>query len=292
MLIALDLSEMDNRLMNYINAMLKSIAIKRLSFIYIEKPPKVPFTINETNIQSDAENKSHASLLKEQIDKYLNQHLNISKETERELFVETGSPAVQILRWIDTHKPDLLIVGRKDISKGSGITAGRIVRKSSCSVLLVPEKETSSFENILVPVDFSISSTHSIKEAYRFASELNGGYMICQHVYYHPPTLNLRLNRSPREFQSIVKNKFDGIFKEYFKRNNIPEEKIIISLVEDKKNKPARAIVKYAKKHRMDMIIMGANGQSKHELIHLGSITERIIAYNYTIPLLVIKEKG
>lgn len=292
MLIALDLSEMDNRLMNYINAMLKVVEVSKLHFIHIEKLPIVPISINEAEMPADSKSESNTALLKEQIDAYLNKNLKISKNTAWESYVEKGSPAGQILRWIDAHKPDLLIVGRKDISKGSGITAGRIIRKSSCSVLLVPERETLSFEQILVPVDFSISSTHSIKEAYRFAGELNGGNMICQHIYYYPPTLNLRLNRSPREFQTIVQNKFNVTFKEYFKRNNIPEEKITISLVEDKKNKPARAIVKYAKKHGIDMIMMGAKGQSQHEIIHLGSITERIIAYNYTIPLLVIKEKG
>ncbi len=289
-IICLDLSAMDNRLIQYLNALLKTVKVNKLYFIHIRKAiDSVNIGLKEYQIEKK-EFESNNELIKAKIDDFIVNQLNNAAEIDWESIVIEGSPSIELLHWVNINKVDLLIIGRKDIKRGSGITAGRLLRKSECSVLFVPEKEISSFKKVLIPVDFSASSDYTLKEAYQLANQLYTEKITCQHIYFTAPTLNLRLNRTPSQFRAIVESNLNASFKDLFKRNSIPEENIKISLIEDIDNRPASSILKYAKKQGIELIMMGPKGQSQHKTNHIGSVTESLLTYNYTIPLLVIKQ--
>ena len=77
--------------------------------------------------------------------------------------VREGAPYEKLIHWTDVKDVDLLVVGQKQTSEGSGITAKRVARKSKCNVLFIPEKASSDISNILVPIDFSDNSAKAFK---------------------------------------------------------------------------------------------------------------------------------
>ena len=46
----------------------------------------------------------------------------------------------------------------------------------------------------------------------------------------------------------------------------------------------------FAKQHNVDLIVTGAKGHSQVELLLLGSVTEKLLAINDSLPTLVVKE--
>ena len=49
-------------------------------------------------------------------------------------------------------------------------------------------------------------------------------------------------------------------------------------------------IKEYAEENEVDFIVMGAKGHSKVELLLLGSVTEKLLSINNSIPTLIVKE--
>lgn len=58
-----------------------------------------------------------------------------------------------------------------------------------------------------------------------------------------------------------------------------------------KKEKPgiSKYILEFGRKEKVDFIIMGAKGHSKVENLLMGSVTEKLLTINDSIPTLVIK---
>lgn len=65
-------------------------------------------------------------------------------------------------------------------------------------------------------------------------------------------------------------------------------EKNIAFEAEYKIGDPSSEIVKYAKKHTIDLIVMGSHGHSALGSIVLGSVTSRVLATN-DVPVLIVR---
>ena len=86
--------------------------------------------------------------------------------------------------------------------------------------------------------------------------------------------------------QNIAKRDFDKFLEE----NNLqlPEA---CKMILDDDNSPSDKIFEYAEEVKADMIVMGSKGRTGMASILFGSVASKIIGYDTTIPLLVVKEK-
>ena len=59
----------------------------------------------------------------------------------------------------------MLVVGKKEVSEGSGITARRVARNAACNILFLPVNSFQEVEHLIVPIDFSSNSLQALHTA-------------------------------------------------------------------------------------------------------------------------------
>ena len=83
--------------------------------------------------------------------------------------VNEGNSGVELWREAHLHSVDLFLAGSKPRSVGRGILPQKFVRKSTCSVCLVPEHPPALLRKIMVPTDFSEDATRALSLALSLA---------------------------------------------------------------------------------------------------------------------------
>jgi nucleotide-binding universal stress UspA family protein len=142
----------------------------------------------------------------------------------------------------------------------------------------------ASIKTILVPTDFSDCS----QEAMDYATSLAQGFharIIFLHVM-EPPVYGLDFTLTPYEVPAEMKQKLKDSIKrsvEETKKLNVDAEGYFVLGV------PYAEIVKAAKKHEADLIVMGTHGRTGLSHFWIGSTAERVIQ-NAGCPVLTVKE--
>ncbi len=105
-----------------------------------------------------------------------------------ELAVEIDNPVLAILRRVQEHSADLLILGTHGTSppdRGAGTLATACVRKAMANVLLVKDPHTGPFRSIVACIDFSATSRKALEQAVRMAAH-DGAILHVLHVFNAP----------------------------------------------------------------------------------------------------------
>lgn len=76
----------------------------------------------------------------------------------------------------------LLIVGQKQETRGSGITARKLANNARCHVLFVPGIALREGQRLLVPVDFSEGSAKALHLALEWKSRQEGIEVTVLHI--------------------------------------------------------------------------------------------------------------
>lgn len=142
-------------------------------------------------------------------------------------------------------------------------------------------------KKILVATDFSEYADYACMSAASIAQQ-TGAQLILLHV------LNRPLNSDDDAYEnyhdmpgsdtivSNIKNKLDAIVNQH----NIKSAKVIYELRYD----VFKTILKHADRHRVDLIVMGAYGDSQLEGSFIGSNTERVML-QAKMPVLIVQEQ-
>ncbi|MEO0341407.1 MAG: universal stress protein, partial [Bacteroidota bacterium] len=203
--------------------------------------------------------------------------------------VREGQPLAKLLHWVDIKEIDCVVVGRKQQSEGSGITARRVAREAKSNILFVPDAPLRYVRKILVPIDFSENSARAVQQAYAWKLrnpdiQIQGLYLIDL-----PPT-DYYLRPVPRSgFQDILKSSAESAFKKFVKRNNLADVPIDMVYIDNMYSNVAHHIDEFAKKNGADMIVVGAQGHNRLNRFVFGSVTERLAERNHEIPLMIIR---
>jgi len=102
--------------------------------------------------------------------------------------IAVGSPRSEILERVRRLKPDVLVMGAHsilDARKGLGTTAAACVRKAETKVLLVRQRQSGPFRNIVASIDFSPVSRAVLEQAIRVSAQDDARLHVV-HVYDDP----------------------------------------------------------------------------------------------------------
>lgn len=284
-LIALDLTEMDDTLIRYAAMIGKILSIERIYFVHIVKSLELPEDLLEKypdlmapldeSIQNDIKSKvaSHFEDSPIAID-YL---------------IQEGSPIDTLLKLTKVKEVDLIVMGRKKSLKGSGIVTSHIARKSPCSLLLVPEDFKSEIQKIVIPVDFSAHSLLAAKQALQFAE--NSDVKISFSHVYNVPIGFYKTGKSFDEFAAIMRGHAQKDFQQFLDKHQLPSE-ISCEFILTKDGKHAELIYTNAAEEKADLIMIGSKGRTHASSILMGSLAEKIVYRDHDIPVLIVKNKG
>ena len=168
----------------------------------------------------------------------------------------------------------------------------------------VKEQEESSKEKkeqrkVLIPVDFSDYSLKACQFGFSFAKSINAE-VILLHAYFSPiyvPTIpygtenfNFQIERE-ESIKSMIEtvhkelNKLSDTIKKKVESGEFPSVKYTCIL---RDGIPEEEILRYAKEHKPQIIIMGTRGRSQKDIDLIGSVTAEVIersrTFVYAIP--------
>lgn len=180
-----------------------------------------------------------------------------------------GVPDYEIVQMADPE--DIIVIGKKGehgeiIKTLLGSTAERIARKSTCPVMIVPTSGYRPINNVLVCFDGREKSVHSLDYARHLQENL--GFRIKVISVFED-----RVKDEPKvvEFKERIKKILNGE-TEFIDRYGLAEEQIEEFL---------------KKSPDIDLVILGAYGDSYLKEIILGSTTSYITAVSPVAVLLV-----
>jgi nucleotide-binding universal stress UspA family protein len=201
--------------------------------------------------------------------------------------------SVQLNLWQESFvkEMDLFIAGRKEKHLGRGLFPKKFVRKSVCSVLLVPPATKPEISKIWVPVDFSDTSGEALSQALHLAQEMNPVPEVVLHHIYELPHAYFYQGFPIEEAMNAMKLDAEQKCEEFlarFNNLNLPVTEVFTPL---SLSYAAEHIKIEAEKADASLILLAAGGRSRFSKILLGSETEQIISKEHEIPVLVLKKR-
>ena len=290
LLVALDLSKMDEVLIKYVAEISTQLTIEKIYFIHVVKSLELSEDISSKYPELMAPvDESCKHDIKNELKKYLPADFSIPYEID----VEEGNVSELILKWAKVKNVDIVLLGKKSDMKGSGVRAQKIAKLTHCSVVFVPEEQPRKSQKIIVPIDFSDDAKLALGVAKMLSEKNNDPEVMCLHVYNVPVGYHAS-GKSHEEFAAIMKEnakkdfqKFIGSVKE-FDTKNITDHYV---LNEDSKDIDEE-IYHFAIDKKADAILIGSRGKTSAAHLLLGSTAEKLLHFSYHIPVFMVKDKG
>lgn len=289
-LVALDHSVFDEKLIRYFNAFSHLIAPQKVHFLYIdhdlEIPPGMEIVYNDEAGNPLSKDEMLRTALQRKVDTgYTRRH-----QAEVTVDILEGEPLKEILHWVKVKEADLLVVGNKKMSEGSGVMAKKIARHADCAVLFVPETSQENIHKILVPIDFSDYSKVAMQGAIDLAKELPQAEVTAFNTYEVPmtgnPSINMSYERIKADIESFKREALEKFVLE-FDTKGVP---LNSAQAVNETGNPAKQIYAQAVKGSFDLIVISAKGHSTLERVFLGSVTEKLLGLDKEIPVLVLRK--
>lgn len=226
------------------------------------------------------------ALLKEPCDTALAEAIKMAEAEGNSLTTACleGEPYEEIVDLAEAQDCDLIVmgVGPQSMEKVfvMGSTTARVIGYSQIDVLVVPEKATIGWQNLLLATD---GSKHSEKAAARAAAiaksngtELNivsATDFVCE-LYAQAPEVGEQLIDKARKNLDASKKQADleGLNTECFVREG----------------EAYKAIIDLAKEKGTEMIVIGSHGKTGLKRLLMGSVVEKVIGHSHC-PVLVVK---
>ncbi|MFA0963462.1 universal stress protein [Roseivirga sp. BDSF3-8] len=287
-LVGLDLSDLDETLMNFVSFITQSDRVEEINFVYILKEEEFPEALkSEFPDLKEKTIDEKKRIIQSEVDKYLP-----DVKQKIDIIVKTGSIGRQMLNIIDIKDIDLIILGRREKSKQSGMLAQRLARRAACALLIIPEDTKPSLERILVPIDFSEYSKLALEKAIDIASvRTEKPQVLCMNVYKVPAGYHYT-GKSFKEVAERMKKNARMEFKKFIHKIDKKEVPLKDLYDLDDNNDFTTNIVDVAKNKKADLVVIGAKGRTVSTAFFLGSIAEKLIQLDSDFPLLVMRYKG
>lgn len=205
--------------------------------------------------------------------------------------VKEGAPSKSILKFVEKHEIDLIMMGRHKSFIGGGILSNRLARRAACNLFIIPENAKPTVNLLHVPCDFSKHSKIAMEEAIKVARKYENTKIICQNVYTVPGGYHYS-GKTYEEFAEVMRANAE---KEYNKfMADIDHKGVDLEVVYslDTNDNPVTDIIDFAHDNNPSAIFIGVKGRTSTTALFIGSRAEQLIQYNSDIPMMVVRPKG
>jgi universal stress protein E len=191
--------------------------------------------------------------------------------------VVAGSPFDQIIRHADAHDVNVILMGNGSKGAGDkyqlGVTAEKVIRKSSRPVWVVKEGTPATVDSIVCPVDFSPAAARALRNAVNLGHTFGAKLTILtvienlSNVYPGRPLIDPEAQGSyaldqEREFER---------FGSDFDFSGLSWKKIVLHGV------PHEEILRFARQAECRLMVLGSEGRTGLAKILLGSVAEKVV---------------
>lgn len=280
LLVALDLTEMDARLLRYVSFLCGKWRVEKLVLAH--------------NIKRSALYSLYEELLREginvadMVERELKRSIaaNYTGNCEHELIITTDNHTESALtELVKEHQIDLVVTGSKSEYQGTGVMTQKLIRMMPASLLLVPEEAQPLLERILVATDFSPESAKSFEAALSLVAQ-GGGEVEALHVYGIPQFFfpYIDLEEAADKTKLHLKERYDQFNKKY----KYPSQ-VKFKYLDKEESSTVETIEKEAVAGNFDLIVVSAKGANNLTTLFIGSTTNDLLTRPRRKPLLVVK---
>ena len=282
-LVALDLTEADNYIVDYLYTHRAQWAQgAELYFLHVEKDLTLPI-----EVEKDSTSPGDEAVLDAM-------RACVSKVTDDEQFTSQchyitveGDVADQMHHWASVKKADLVVLGQKEHEHGSGLAANKFARRSHCDLLFLPSSKMK-LQKILVPIDFSAHSRMAFERAVQLAG--NHGDITCLNVYTVHAGYS-KIGKTYEEMAEIMKGHAERELNSFVGSFDGELDTLSAETALAHNHDFAHVILNQCIDREMDLVVMGSKGQTFVSWMLLGSVAENTILLSVKVPLLVVKQK-
>ncbi|MGM0588253.1 MAG: universal stress protein [Bacteroidota bacterium] len=285
-MVCLDLSEIDDVLIQYVAFLHKTVGFENLTFVHVIQKYDLPEEMSEAIPEL---NQPLEELICDEINDRLSEFFADDVISDHlDVVVKEGSETNEIIEVAREKDVDLLVLGKKTGYRGKGVLPGKIVRFVHCSVLFVPEMARHQVKRILTPIDFDDTSKRAVEGAYQMAQQFEAK-LFCQHVYHYPKQYfpYIATEKFAKGMTDHLEKKFSR-FKEKLEKVDTDLD-CQYTLAEGKEI--ARKVYDMVVQKQIDMIVAGSAGRTKAASYFSGSVADRFAQYSFGVPLLIVKDK-
>lgn len=281
--VSLDLSKMDEVLVGYSSFLSTVKEPKTITFMHVIESGPAAMSIVEQFPEIETK-EEFEEIIRRELNEKIEEHFG-ENSIEIRLVIKEGTPTDQIVQVVNSLEPDLLIMGKKVGYVGEGVIPKRILKYVPTSVLFVPENCRYNLKSILVPVDFSEQSARALQTAENL---VNGDHTItAQHIYeYRAQFFPYMLSTEERE---RIDNEIRKKQASFIDKHSISTD-VNFVLTRRQQGRLADCVYEESISRQADMIIIGSKTKKLPNLIR-HDFTDKMVGYNFGIPLLIQKNK-
>ncbi|MBT29403.1 MAG: hypothetical protein CMO01_07040 [Thalassobius sp.] len=292
MMVALDHTYFDREILRFANYMASMVNPEKIYFVHVDRDLEMPDYLNfEYSKNAAAVATPKDELLRGKIKEEVVKHYGNWDDKQMKVVIAEGRPLQELLHWTNVKKVDLILVGNKKISEGSGITGNKLAREANCSIVFIPENAHLPFENVLIPFDFSGNADQALKTGLLLKKAIGDITLTSLHVFDVPMFNNYNVSVNYRELVGDVHKYKVKAFKEYLGKEGLDHCNIKQVFLENTTGRTAKHINDFILNNNIDFTIVGAKGHSAWDAFLMGSVTEKLISLNTTNPIMVMRKK-
>ncbi len=186
-----------------------------------------------------------------------------------------GAPYAEIIREAHDRQVDMIILGahrkRGQSDLVAGTTLARVLRSAPCPVLSVTQPANRDWQEILVPVDFSLASRHTLREALKRFPE---AHLTLLHAWDIPGERELGSDseyarwrdREVERLRCLLERETDQLMSEL---DSVPDVELVLE-----RGDPLEVLMTRLRRQPPDLLALSSRGQlGRHS-----PITEALLA--------------
>lgn len=285
MLVTLDLTDMDVPVIKYASMIAKAFEIDAVYFLHVTTSLELPEEIQEKygNVMAPVD-----ETLQREMQVVLDDHFVKPHNCDVQVAVQAGGVTDEILKFAKVKVVDLILLGRKEETRGTGLNSKKIAKVSASSIIFVPENPKYELNKILISIDYS---EHS-KEAFEIGIDIQkktGAKLLSNNVYRVPVGF-AKSGKTYDEFAEIMLENTKEECVRFFKTMNLEDVDYDHTYALDDDPHPADKIYRTGAELDVDMIVLGSKGRSRTAAFLIGSVAEKLLMEDNDIPMFLVKK--
>ena len=278
-LVALDLSSIDNHLIEYSSYLAEKLEVDNVYFVHNIKKYEISELFEEELNQVNLD-----QLIGDELNEKIENRFKANANWE--VLISEDSNTESLIDYIvNKYQIQLTLVGNKNAKEGTGVVSAKLLRLLKCSILSVPKTATQNLEQIWVGTDFSAHSRKSFLFIEQFRGKID--FQLNAIHFYHVP-----IQFSPYIPNSVAVDKIEKHLQQksakFFKKFVVtPPEKNELIFARDKSI--SEKFLVEIEKRKPNLVVLSDKGGNNISSLLIGSLTEELFDESLTAPLLIVK---
>ncbi|MCC9135790.1 universal stress protein [Pontibacter silvestris] len=278
MMVCLDLSEIDEKLVAFTRSICQRLPVKKVYFVHNIKANELSEdfqkVFGDVDLGSEIEG-NIADIVAEQFAHAADYEILVSEEPNTEVILADI---------VKRYEVKLTLLGKRTSDKSTGALGTKLLRILPCSVLVLPEKANFETARVLTPIDFSDASVHALRLSKSLVDQLNLNLEI-MHVYKLPTQYFPLISeeKAVRKAEEVVKAKFTDLQKRHREIQGVP-----YSLIRAAGKSIAERICLQLQNGKHDLLVLGLKGNNPIPSLSLGSVPTELYNMDIDIPIWLV----